>query len=108
MNCCNCLARGNLHNLIALWIVSVPSCKASIRRGCATSRIVSTLPTLRAQAPKPAEYRSGRRDQNRPWHGLVLRPGGVVELIHYTGRAEFLQRVMQPQLFWGTNNRTPL
>ena len=35
MNCSNCSARGNLQNWIARLIVSVPSRKASISRGCA-------------------------------------------------------------------------
>ena len=46
----------------------------------------------------------------RNWLGYrrLRQPGGVVELVYYTGPAEFLQRAMQPQLFWGTNNRMPL
>jgi len=50
---------------------------------------------------------SRRRDKNRHGDGLILQPGGVVELVDYTRPAEFLQRGMQPQLFWRTNNRMP-
>jgi hypothetical protein len=38
--------------------------------------------------------------------GLFLQAGGA-ELFNYTDPAEFLQRPMQPQLLWGTNNPTP-
>jgi hypothetical protein len=69
---------------------------------------VPTVENRRLPAPKASENRAVGRDQNQFGHGLVLQSGGVVELVYYTGPAEFLQRGMQPQLFWGTNNRTPL
>src|ERR1700688_102370 len=72
---------------------------------------VDLAPTIEKRRP-PASYasenRSVCRDQNRRGHGLVLQSDGVVELVYYTGQAEFIQRWMQPQLLWRTNYRTPL
>jgi len=59
-------------------------------------------------APKASENRPVRRDQNRLWDGLVLRSGGLVELVYYTGPANFRQRGMQPQLIAGPDHGTPL
>ncbi|MGB9072505.1 MAG: hypothetical protein WCC22_07510 [Terriglobales bacterium] len=69
---------------------------------------VSMLEQCQSPAPKASENRAIRRDQNRVAEGRVRHPDGLVELAHHTDPVEFIHRSMQPQLFWGTNNRTPL
>src|SRR2546426_11287787 len=69
---------------------------------------VSMLEQCQSPAPKASENHAVRRDENRVAEGRVRHPDGLVELAHHTDPVEFIQRSMQPQLFWGTNNRTPL
>ncbi len=68
---------------------------------------VPTVETRCPPAPDTSENRPVCRNEKRLRYGPA-RQMGLVELVCYTAPAEFFQRAMQSQLFWGANNRTPL
>src|SRR5664279_2488267 len=86
------------------------NCRASSSLSEYSMQLISCLPskTANRQRPKPARIvpfvviRIGSVTD-----GFVIRAASLNSSI-YTGPAEILQRAMQPQLFWETNDRTPL
>ena len=64
-----------------------------------------TVENRRPPAPKAGENRPVHCDQNWLGYGRVFESDGLVEFPDHTDPIEFIQRSMQPQLFWGTNNR---